>query len=60
MAIFHNIKCAKDKMWEADPNFERSMAIHQGMKRCSLGIRSYEKKKASTVKTTLDIFLTKK
>lgn len=28
--IFHDVESAKDKLWEADPNSERSMTICQG------------------------------
>lgn len=58
--IFWNIENTKDKLSEGDPNFKRSMAIPQVMKRPSLGIITYGKKKASTVQTTLNKFYTKK
>ena len=57
--IFHNIESAKDKMVEADPNFKRSRASHQSLKRGSLSIVSYGKKEVSTIQTTLDKFFTK-
>lgn len=38
LKIFHIIQCAKDKMSERDPNFERSMSACQGLERndCSV------------------------
>lgn len=51
----------KDKMLEADSNSERSMTIHQGTERMFAQYRKlYDNKKASTVPTTLDKFVTKK
>lgn len=31
--IFHKIESTKDKMWEADPNLERSVIICQGIEK---------------------------
>lgn len=38
LKIFHIIQCAKDKMSERDPNFERSTSACQGLERndCSV------------------------
>lgn len=50
--ICHDIESVKDKMFEADPDLVRSMAVHQDTAKI-LHIALYDQKEA-TVQTTLD------
>lgn len=58
--IFHNIESAKNKMLGGDSNLERSIKIHQGKEKLPIPYHKlYDKKKASTVQTTLEKFFYK-
>ena len=51
----------KDKMLEADPNFEGGMIVHQGLeKMLTPYYKLYNEKVAGAVQTTLDKSFTKK
>lgn len=50
-------------MWEADPNLERNMTIHKGIKKknpASFVMLSHKMKKLSAAQTTLGDIFTKK
>lgn len=55
--IFHGIKNAKNKVLEADPNFERRINILQGVENMlTPHPKTDSKKKADTAQATLDKF----
>lgn len=55
--IFHGIKNAKNKVLEADPNFERRINILQGVENMlTPHPKTDSKKKAGTAQATLDKF----
>lgn len=61
LEIFCGIESVRDKMLEADPNFERSMTICQGIgKMLTPYCKLYDDKKASIVQTNIDKLFTNK
>lgn len=58
--VFHDIKSAKDKIWEADPNLDRSMMICQGTEKMLTPYSKLYDKKVSTALAKLYIKHTKK
>ena len=57
--VFYDVKSAKDKMWEADPNLERSMTIFQGTEKMLAPYSKLYGKKVSTAQLLLVSFIPK-
>lgn len=58
LELLHDIDSTREKMFEADPNLGRSLTNCQGMESmCAQYGKLHDKKKASTIRTTLDKFL---
>lgn len=57
---FYDIGSTQDQMWEADPNLERSMTIHQSREKMLSLCGQFCREQAITLQTTLSKFFTRK